>query len=63
MLDITEYTEDVLAITDEQVAADWRMGLLRALPLTAPVLLAALLQAATANTLWGTGPTFPLALS
>lgn len=25
-----DYKEDVLAITDEQVAADWRMGLLRA---------------------------------
>lgn len=25
-----DYKEDVLAITDEQVAADWRLGLLRA---------------------------------
>lgn len=31
MFETTDYKENVLAITDEQVAADWRLGLLRAL--------------------------------
>lgn len=31
MFEMTDYTENVLAITDEQIAADWRLGLLRAL--------------------------------
>jgi hypothetical protein len=31
MFEIQDYTGDVLAITNEQVASDWRLGLLRAL--------------------------------
>lgn len=31
MFEMTDFKENVLAITDEQVAADWRLGLLRAL--------------------------------
>lgn len=31
MFEMKDYTGNVLAITDEQVASDWRLGLLRAL--------------------------------